>query len=277
MLTRRSVALIAGTLVLLEAFWLLDASNWRVFDSDALSGLAKLVIFGGGSMLAVCLASRVSPRQAVRSLGLDASFGRGLQFGVAATLPMALAASWRPASGLTWDAIAGAVVFGPLAEEILFRGLLFTQLRRSARWPLTPALAVSAAVFGLAHVPVLHPTILLAMQAVAAALAGVLFAWVCERFRSLWPAVALHALMNLWWTAARGDQARVAWHVDVAGLAQTATILLSISLALAAWPKLEKIPRAAGGAGLLDGVRAAPTPLSDLRTRGLPPIRPTDL
>jgi hypothetical protein len=84
--------------------------------------------------------------------------------------------------------ILAALIVGaaPLAEEILFRGLLFGWLRRHVSfWPSAFA---SALVFSLLHmiVEVIPPTIAL----------GLVFAWMYERSGSLWTPIAVHMLHN---------------------------------------------------------------------------------
>jgi membrane protease YdiL (CAAX protease family) len=85
--------------------------------------------------------------------------------------------------------LGGAVVLAPLAEEVTFRGLLFATLRRKLSWPA--AAALSAVAFALLH------------GYGAAGFAsvwwsGCVWAWAYERTRSLWPAIASHAVGNLW-------------------------------------------------------------------------------
>jgi membrane protease YdiL (CAAX protease family) len=80
--------------------------------------------------------------------------------------------------------LLGALV-APLAEELLFRGILYTWLRR---WGVAVAVGVSAIVFGLFHgVSVVLP---------AAALLGVLTALIYEKSGSVWPAVMVHVANN---------------------------------------------------------------------------------
>ena len=80
--------------------------------------------------------------------------------------------------------IGGLLV--PFGEELLFRGILFGGLRR---YGLVVAAAASGLVFGLAH----------GLNAVfaAALLLGVVNCVLYERTRSIWPAVAAHAVFNL--------------------------------------------------------------------------------
>jgi membrane protease YdiL (CAAX protease family) len=82
------------------------------------------------------------------------------------------------------------------------------------------------------------------------ALGGALFAWVAWRWQSLWPAVGLHACMNLWWALAQGES-RLQFDVTPMTVAHTAAIALAIGLTLA-WPRRES-----GTVSPLDGARRA--------------------
>jgi len=86
--------------------------------------------------------------------------------------------------------LVGLVVLGglvvPVAEELFFRGVVYSALRRYG-----PAVAVlgSAALFGLAHG--------LSVVLVVAVLLGVVNAVLVERSGSIWPAVIVHATNNV--------------------------------------------------------------------------------
>jgi membrane protease YdiL (CAAX protease family) len=83
--------------------------------------------------------------------------------------------------------LLGTVVFAPLFEEIVFRGLLYATLRRRLAWPI--AATVSAGIFAIAH-------------GYGAAgfgsvfLSGLLWAIAYERTGSLLPNMAAHVLNN---------------------------------------------------------------------------------
>ncbi|HEY3364055.1 MAG TPA: type II CAAX endopeptidase family protein [Symbiobacteriaceae bacterium] len=81
---------------------------------------------------------------------------------------------------------ATVVLMGPLAEEILFRGVAFGLMR--SRWGFWIAAAASAAGFGLAHG---------FANALPTALLGFYFAYQVEQDGSLYGAMALHGLNNL--------------------------------------------------------------------------------
>lgn len=74
----------------------------------------------------------------------------------------------------------------PLAEEVFFRGFVFTGL--STAWNERAAALVSSGLFAAAHIHLglLIPTFL----------SGLLLVWVFHRTRSLWPAVAAHGAQN---------------------------------------------------------------------------------
>ena len=80
------------------------------------------------------------------------------------------------------------IVLAPLAEELLFRGVVYPGLRSAlGPWPAVP---LSAVLFGLAHRD--HGKV----AVVFAAIVGVAFALLVEGSGSLWPAVLAHLLVN---------------------------------------------------------------------------------
>ena len=92
--------------------------------------------------------------------------------------------------GFSWPVMIGMllVVGGlmPLAEELMFRGVLYPWLR--ARWGVAVAAVVSAALFSVLHgIPWLIPAIFSL---------GVILALLYERSGSLWSAVIAHGLYN---------------------------------------------------------------------------------
>lgn len=76
------------------------------------------------------------------------------------------------------------VVVGPIAEEILFRGLVFRRLLR--RWPPLLAALGSSLLFGAAHFDLVGSTFM-----------GLALVALYVQSRSLWVPVAAHALNNL--------------------------------------------------------------------------------
>jgi membrane protease YdiL (CAAX protease family) len=74
----------------------------------------------------------------------------------------------------------------PVAEELVYRGLIFRWLRD--RLDFRTSALISAAAFGLSHRRV--------EQMVIAGLLGFVLAWFYERSRSLLPSILLHQTYN---------------------------------------------------------------------------------
>jgi hypothetical protein len=90
--------------------------------------------------------------------------------------------SWLGAAGMF--IAAGFLV--PLAEELFFRGLIYTWMRQSLSvWIAIP---LNALVFGLVHGEI--------SVTVATGLLGIVLAWFYERSKSLWAPILIHALVN---------------------------------------------------------------------------------
>jgi len=77
-------------------------------------------------------------------------------------------------------------VIAPVAEEILFRGVVFSGLRDS--WGEGWAIVVSSVLFGVMH---LQPLVM-----IPTAILGLLLAKVFSMTRSLWASIALHSAYN---------------------------------------------------------------------------------
>jgi membrane protease YdiL (CAAX protease family) len=83
------------------------------------------------------------------------------------------------------------VCVAPFVEELVFRGVLLSGL--ASRMRSGPAIAVSALIFGCAHLPDFK----FAWYPVPAlVLLGLVLAWLRVRTRSLWPSITLHAANN---------------------------------------------------------------------------------
>jgi len=77
-------------------------------------------------------------------------------------------------------------VLAPVSEELLFRGLILQGLR--ARMQTWMAAVLSSLLFAVLHLHPAHFSITF--------LLGLLCAWTVIRFRSIWPAIILHASYN---------------------------------------------------------------------------------
>ena len=90
--------------------------------------------------------------------------------------------------GVLVGSLLGTVVFAPLLEEIVFRGLLYGTLRRFMGWPV--AAVLSAAVFAAAH-----GYGVAGFGSVFAS--GIMWAVAYEKTRSLLPGMIAHAANNV--------------------------------------------------------------------------------
>ncbi|HEX7006242.1 MAG TPA: CPBP family intramembrane glutamic endopeptidase [Alphaproteobacteria bacterium] len=92
--------------------------------------------------------------------------------------------------GFSWIGLLLMVPLGgfavPLAEELIFRGLLYRWLRRHAS--VTASAVLSALLFGAVHG---QPEVVAGGFVV-----GIVLALVYERSRSLWPPIIIHTVQN---------------------------------------------------------------------------------
>ncbi|HEX7342321.1 MAG TPA: type II CAAX endopeptidase family protein [Rhodanobacteraceae bacterium] len=150
--------------------------EWIGFVYAVILGVAVAVI---GGMLTHLLAQGHVVHQDVTVMGRHVSSGKRL-------------------------ALAALVVcVVPVVEELIFRGVLLSGLMR--RLHVGWAVAISAVIFGCAHLPDFGfawyaiPTLVIL---------GLVLAWLRLRSRSLWPSIVMHATNNLiatigWFVATR--------------------------------------------------------------------------
>lgn len=160
-----------------------------------ISGLAALVI-----LAAFFLLRRKNP---LKESGFLATRGRFVFTAIAVTpilyavvtvilslLPEAWLEAYAEASAALSQTgvitVIATVLVAPIVEEVIFRGLILSRLRRAM--PGWLAVLVSALVFGVCH-----------GQAVWIAYAfvlGVIFGFIALRSKSIWPSLAAHFLFN---------------------------------------------------------------------------------
>jgi len=85
-----------------------------------------------------------------------------------------------------WMFFVGAVIIGPVVEELFFRGFVFAGLRTGYGWK--KAAVISAAVFAAFHLQLtfLIPGFIL----------GYIFAYLYQRSHSIWPGILMHGSIN---------------------------------------------------------------------------------
>lgn len=87
-----------------------------------------------------------------------------------------------------WFLILSMGVIAPLAEEIVFRWLIYLRLRDYVR--MGAAMVISGLIFGIYHGNL--------VQAVYAGILGMIFAYFLEISGCLWGSVLLHMGANIW-------------------------------------------------------------------------------
>jgi membrane protease YdiL (CAAX protease family) len=201
----------AGVLVLVVV---LVVGRWRGPNDLLLSTVGLPLMYVPLLLLARRRLMRPAGVGLARGLGLVPAPGGGralvwtiaLLMGVGAAIDLALGllseAAGAPSHWTEWfdedlawgsptvaaASLLGTVVFAPVLEEIVFRGLLYATLRRRLAWPL--AAALSAAIFAVAH-------------GYGAAgfgsvfLSGLVWAIAYEKTGSLLPNIAAHVANNV--------------------------------------------------------------------------------
>lgn len=155
-----------------------------------------------------CLFVRLAEGPPVlQRLGLVMNWRKGLLFGGLGYLPLAAVTAVQDYGHLTRFAVPtdsatwlNAILSAPLAEEVLFRGLVFRVLLE--RLPLWSALVVSALLFALIHLPYWWLSGVVAPAALVLRLGslfayGVFFALLYRWSGSLYAPIICHLLNNL--------------------------------------------------------------------------------
>ena len=77
-------------------------------------------------------------------------------------------------------------LFGPLVEELVFRGMIYGRLRRA--FSIAPAAIISGLLFGIFHMNW--------VQGIYATIFGIILAYVYEKTGTIWGSVLLHMCFN---------------------------------------------------------------------------------
>lgn len=86
------------------------------------------------------------------------------------------------------------VILPPLAEEVMFRGFLFTSLR--AKYNFWPATIVTSILFGIAHLQFGADAPLLWVAAIDTFVLSCFLCYLRDSMKSIWPPIFLHAIKN---------------------------------------------------------------------------------
>ncbi len=183
------VFLVVLPLLLAPAVWLLGGREMLVMLAlFFISGLVALVI-------------AVSPMgwRALPALGFRPARFWTIVFGTVGALVVSVAASQlgepegvkqamdvARTPRLFVASLAVMALLAPLAEEAVFRGLLYGWV--AGRWGTTVAWFVSSILFAAAHVEPAHVLLVLPL--------GLWFGWLRQRTDSLWPSLVAHIVNN---------------------------------------------------------------------------------
>lgn len=183
------IFLVAAPLIGLVAFWLLPERT----------NLSVLATFFGTCLLALAIAVLPLGRDASAALGLLPVGWRPIVFAVLGTTVLSFVVSQlgpqpegvkqvtEGIQGVT--ALRTLVVLGllaPVAEELVFRGLLYGWL--AGRWNNLVAFVLSSLAFAAAHTEPLHILMVLPL--------GFWFGWLRWRTGSLVPTIVAHIINN---------------------------------------------------------------------------------
>ncbi|KAF0097495.1 MAG: abortive infection protein [Rhodospirillaceae bacterium] len=181
--------LVVAPLIGLVAFWLLPERT----------NLSVLATFFGTCLLALFIAVLPLGRDAPSALGLRPVGGRPIVLAVLGTTVLSFVVSQlgpqpegvrEVTQGLQGvQALQTLAVLGllaPIAEELVFRGLLYGWL--AGRWSNLVAFVLSSLAFAAAHTEPLHILMVLPL--------GFWFGWLRWRTGSLVPTIVAHIINN---------------------------------------------------------------------------------
>lgn len=202
MVARKHLELVATAVSALVAFRAVDGGLYRILELRAprLALLADLRITS-----LVLIASLVVATHARASLGAPRMSRRVVSWSAAWLAGESLLVHFTGIGRVPlerWQDVVAFSATGPVAEELLVRGLVLTAAQKV--WPSTsdgPSRAgtFSAVVFSLMHLQYWSYEVSAAScaQMLWTFPLGILCAWIAERTKSLRPSVALHLLNNL--------------------------------------------------------------------------------
>lgn len=202
-----------ATLAILACDFVLGTLAWPVLG-DLYFAFGSLLVLGGGSVLLATRHGRWGWRALLGRRPRWSDVGLGLvgaavvvfcddllSRGAAALLPAGDggAQGWIDASLVAAPLLTtvAVVLTGPIAEELVFRGVLFRGLRR--RFRLAGALLISTAAFAAVHPSDLSAASLVLLASVA--IAGLVFAGLLEWRGTIVAPIVAHIAVNAWATS----------------------------------------------------------------------------
>ena len=83
--------------------------------------------------------------------------------------------------------LIATIILAPIAEEIVFRGLIYRNLKKGM--PILVAGFISSLIFGISHTGIIWM--------IYAFLIGIFFVWIYEKFNSILGSIIVHMVFNL--------------------------------------------------------------------------------
>lgn len=183
-------------------------------------------------LMAMMLLHRYGVKKALNELGLSKPFAPAFSFALVATLPLWLvfAATMPLDAELSLNAVFYLSLVSPFAEEVLYRGFAFGQIRRRAGWGFWPTALLIAVIFGLGHLALNQDIEQAAGVFLITGIGGGLFSWVYEKWDyNLWVPISIHFLMNLAWNIFNvGESAYAGWLPTMMQISAVVMVILLV-------------------------------------------------
>jgi membrane protease YdiL (CAAX protease family) len=185
------------------------------------------------SLWGITIAHATGIKRALGELGLRAPIGRAAIFSFISAFPMLLVFALNSPLNSKMSVLSVGVgcFLAPFAEEVLFRGYVFGQLYRRARWGFWLSALIPSVLFALGHAYQATGAVELAGIFAVTGLGSILGCWLFLRWQyNLWVVFGLHSLMNLWWEVfGIDDTAMGGW---IANGARLLTVIIAILLTI---------------------------------------------
>lgn len=166
------LALISGILTLLVLWPVFAAQKKKYFNEVSLYPLSQGAVW---PLIGLGVITAVAVTQLLALLPIPEE------------MILAYAEAASGLGSLTFLDAVSTVLVAPIAEEVVFRGLVYTRLRRGM--PVWAACIISSLLFGLLHGQILWIAY--------AFLLGIIFSIVMERTGTIWATIIMHVGFNL--------------------------------------------------------------------------------
>jgi membrane protease YdiL (CAAX protease family) len=168
------------------------------------------------TLVALILLHRFGIKKALEEIGLSKKpFAPALIFTLMATLPLWLvfAVTMPVQMDISLNEVFYLSLLSPVAEEVVYRGFAFGQIRRRAGWGFWPSALLIGLVFGLGHLGINQNMEEAIGVFLITTIGGVIFSWIYEKWNyNLWAPIGIHFFMNLAWNIFDvGDSAFAGW------------------------------------------------------------------